>query len=471
MAFALLLPEIMLMLPPLLGTQDICNLTLTCKHFRSVLLSHLYKKIWWRECPCIDKHQNTLPLPPIHLLLRSLMKSPDLGEYVQEIDFSIVPMENIPSDGTITLWAYDAVPGLSSCEIDCAIQWMQHYHPIRYKSFERLLKRGRFDAYVCLILAFLPNLRSLKLCVDYIPFRSELLGSIVKHSSVPLQQGAILTNTLPRYRSLQKIELAASSRFVFARNKPLVEDIYCFFNLPELQYLQICLPQTSNFWPDLTDGTRMQNLTTLLLPVCEANESALEALLSRKPPLRKLEYHYRFGDFLLFDESYHIDLAILSRALIYVQETLENLTLSIHHDNPDAENIPYRTRRHGLFQSKLSSLTAFPRLEYLQIPFLVLTGWKAPANFVNPLADMLPSSISYLCLTDDLCHWRNRQSHLERCFHQLEDLLAAKERGNAAEKLEIVEMQSRSPWYGWETEDEKEFKRLGVRYGIETRYA
>lgn len=71
MHFALLAPEIILLLIPFLQMHEVARLSRTCKWLRSIVLSKLYKTIHWRWNTGAEQYPKVLVSLPIHLLLRS----------------------------------------------------------------------------------------------------------------------------------------------------------------------------------------------------------------------------------------------------------------------------------------------------------------------------------------------------------------------------------------------------------------
>jgi len=107
--------------------------------------------------------------PPIHPLLRSLMENPELGGYVEHVNFWGSKNDWI-SKTTYNLWAPEESPKLADSELQAAMQRVQ-----RFAQRSEALGRGDSDAYVSLTLAFLPNLCSLILSADFFS-NSRFLG-------------------------------------------------------------------------------------------------------------------------------------------------------------------------------------------------------------------------------------------------------------------------------------------------------
>ena len=487
MPLTLLAPEIILLLLPLIQKQDVSSLSKTCKRLRSVVLGQLYKSIHWRWN--IDDgiyrqwNPTVLSSPPIHLLLRSLMQNLELGKAVERITFEGPKINGMPK-ATATVWAAEGPTELTTSEIENTIQWAQKFQLIPPELFRDALLRGDIDAYVCIVLGFLPNIRSLNLSAEFILFNSKFLGLLfnqVLQRSNTKAKGASPFGAIPHFSSLREVNLGYTTKESSSwSRKSLFEDMYSFFYLPSLEDLTIYLPRSANFsWPeDPLKRAPMRSLTSLSLPSCEANEHALEQLLASKPPLKKLVYNYScaepvdaFG--ISRSTSYYLQLPTLYRAFSYVQSTLESLTFSFEHQAIDAEDYPAYRHSHGLFNGIVASFSQFPCLTYLELPFLMLTGWEVVPRDIQLLAEMLPSSIRHLCLTDNLADWRGSYWQVRHWLERLQDLLATREEsiGKIAGGLEVIEMKRESTVMEWESEEEELFKGLGQWYGVETFFS
>ncbi len=64
--------------------------------------------------------------PPIHPLLRSLMENPELGGYVEHVNFWGSKNDWI-SKTTYNLWAPEESPKLADSELQEAMQWFQRF--------------------------------------------------------------------------------------------------------------------------------------------------------------------------------------------------------------------------------------------------------------------------------------------------------------------------------------------------------
>ena len=103
----------------------------------------------------------------------------------------------------------------------------------------------------------------------------------------------------------------------------------------------------------------------------------------------------------------------------------------------------------------------------------MLTGWEVVARNIRPLAEMLPAPIRHVCLTDNLADWAGCDWEVKHWLERLRDLLTIREesKGEIAGELRIIEVKRDSIIYGWESDEEEEFRWLGQRFGVETVFS
>lgn len=99
-----------------MGKRDVSAVSCACKRLRELTVPCLYDTIIWTW----NMHANPTELcnPPIHLLLRSIVETLQLGAYVKHLSFRETKNKRIPtykqSPGTI--WAPGEQPKLSASE-------------------------------------------------------------------------------------------------------------------------------------------------------------------------------------------------------------------------------------------------------------------------------------------------------------------------------------------------------------------
>lgn len=176
-----------------LDQQDASRVSRTCKRLRTIALPHIYRTVHW-TWKVQKAHNLETVLPSMHLLLRSLMENPRLGDYVDRVQLQ-KNADGFPPRTEGTLWNPCRSPWVVHSEIATAIQLIEHFdlaspreiHPAlqRVQPFfvaspdhwSEALNRGDVQAYLALTLAFLPKLRSLVLSTDSTS-NSRFVGSL-----------------------------------------------------------------------------------------------------------------------------------------------------------------------------------------------------------------------------------------------------------------------------------------------------
>lgn len=476
MTFALFIPEVVLLVCTHLTKRDVIRLSQTNTRLRSITLSQIYKTITWRWNTEKVRYPHVLSTPPIHLLLRSLMAEPSLREYVESIDFEgakLDQLHGIPA----RIWRAAETPGLTTDEIEHAVECAK---PLQHASPDIIregLTGGDIDIYACLVISLLPNLRSLALGSHFISPTNRFQGPLF-HQAVAISrkdsQDDCSMSALPSYMSLQRVKLGRIRPGATRASKlSRFEHIISFLYLPSLEAAAIELPRAGEFiWPDLSQRSPITNLVSLELPFCKANESALKQLLASKPPLKKLVYNYLCDEAVSLDRGYYFSLPTLSLALSYVQPTIESLTVCVEHLTPDVDT--YICYERGYLDGSLAPFLHFPRLKYLEVPMIVLTGWEVVPRTIRPLAEMLPKSIQHLCLTDWLSDWHSCDWEVHHWLERLSDYLAVRKesRSQIAPDLHTVEVQmEHEEDFEWDDNGKEEFKKLGEYYAVKTVFS
>ena len=399
------------------------------------------------------------------------MQTPDLGSLVENIDFEGHKTDELRRMSA-TLWAADETPGLAPDELESALQQARQCQLASTGgAIYQELRRGDIDIYVCLVLSFFPNLRSLALGSHFVTHLNGFLGQLPTLATTTSRKGSG-DDILPTdpFASLQHVELGMTGQdAVRSLLGSRFSDLIPFFYLPSLQDLVIELPRSYRYsWSTLSKRPPMKNLTHLTLPYCKANESALEQMLANEPPLKKLVYFYICDEDVDYDRGYYFNLPTFSRALSHIQATLESLTVLLAHEAADVDTYP--SYEQGFFNGCLISLTDFQRLTHLEIPFVMLAGWDVVSRDTRPWAEMLPKSIQHLCLTDDLISWMSCDWEVRHWLERLDDLLVARVESKSlvAPDLRTLEVRRELSIYEWEPIEEEEYHSLGKRYGIIT---
>lgn len=94
---------------------------------------------------------------------------------VERIEFEGPKMDTMQK-ATATIWAPKGPTELTTSEIESTIQRARKFQLTHPKVFREALLRGDIDAYVCIVIAFLPDLRSLGLSAEFVFSNSKFLG-------------------------------------------------------------------------------------------------------------------------------------------------------------------------------------------------------------------------------------------------------------------------------------------------------
>ena len=481
MSLSELTVELVLLIPPFLSKKDGSHLSQTCKRLRRITLPHVYKTIKWEWKPADDRRNDSFP---IHLLLRSFMKRPELGSLVEHVDFR----ENKNHlETTRTLWTAQDGPKLTEKELKEALGWAEGFsvasssqrsRPLGrgiYNLFpttapevwSQAIKRGDVDAYIALMLAFTSELCVLTLSHELVA-NSRFIGSLLKQALHP-DPGEPSPKTLPQYSHLRSVKCSAMNESEAPMHTlSRFKDMYSAFYLPSLETLSIELGRLAQFrMPGASQRPRLACLSSLELPHCQATEDALEQILSAKPPLKNLHYTYACAEDISYCKAYLFDLDILSRALSYVHTTLETLKLGIDFLSDVDELDIYSD---GCLRGSLDSFRHFTCLSNIHIPFLMLAGWPpAPRKHTRRLSSQLPSSMRELCLADDLADWRSYREKPGAWLEYVKDLFSDREasQGEIIPNLQQVDLDLHTTMRRWKEEDEVEFGSICERCGVQ----
>lgn len=183
----------------------------------------------------------------------------------------------------------------------------------------------------------------------------------------------------------------------------------------------------------------------------------MKRLLSSRPPLEHLQYDYHCAENIRFDRSHYLDISVLCSALEQVSSTLESLTISVGFES-DADGIDCYAN--GPFKGSCSlHAQGWPRLKYVNMPFVMLVGWKCDSAPISKgLEQLLPSSIEKLCLTDELAGWVTYEWEGSDWVESLRLMLDTRAIRDLREiSLKIGTIRNAA---GWEGDDTEKFMSL-----------
>ncbi|WYZ39574.1 hypothetical protein EsH8_III_001488 [Colletotrichum jinshuiense] len=342
--------------------------------------------------------------PPIIQLLRSILFRPELAHRIHHLKligntfklakhveqkFLWIPMPKIPIVPTELNPLIAAIEGL---RLPCGPSWVEQ------------MEAGTMDAFTALLLACLPNLKSLLMEKNFTR-QTQLVGNVLRSALCEGTAGA-----LPKFEHLQVVEFFDEYCVYRQCHHPggrvNTDDILPLFYLPELQRLEafIDTPVPGIFdWP--TSQPPLSNITSLAL--YNLREPALEKLLSATPALKSLRWSWYCGPPYRWqpqgrDWCQTIDLQLLATALSHVRDTLENLHITTYEDlDHNFEYQPIMMK--GNFRP-MASLS----LKKLHLPWSFLAGFY-PDRAI-PLEEVVPATVENLAISDDLfdtrmCEW------------------------------------------------------------------
>lgn len=309
-----------------MGKRDVSAVSCACKRLRELTVPCLYDTIIWTW----NMHANPTELcnPPIHLLLRSIVETLQLGAYVKHLSFRGTKNKRIPtykqSPGTI--WAPGEQPKLSASEFKVVEDFVHAAQLPLEKPWIAELETGNVNVFVALVLSQLSNLRTLYLGVDF-HTDTKFLGLLFKHVLFSSQPPARRLSAFP---NLQHVEFPPMEMGEMPSRATVdTEQVTSLLYLPAIETIDAVLFRDKRFsWPGDKPPCAL-TLTTLNLPCCEADEDVLVRLLSVTPNLQALRYDHWSDVDPPKSRPTHFVLAKLSLALRQVRTTLKHLSLSI----------------------------------------------------------------------------------------------------------------------------------------------
>lgn len=302
-----------------LDEYDVSAISCCCKTLRERAVPSLYNSLEWTW--------GKLSSPPVHLLLRSLVENRQVGAYVKYLNFSTsYRLSSKRSPGS--LWEQGEQP---KCTADELKALKDYVHELKLPSetlWTTELETGNINVFVALVLSQLTDLRTLHLSTEF-HVDNPFLALLFRRALIPSAPCAGFST----FAHLQRVKFPPIRWHSMPPNGTVSEDqVTSLFYLPAIQTIDAVLyPERSNFsWPG-DERPHASTLTTLNLPCCAVDQTALLHLLSAAPKLRTLVYDY-VADMHPPSElcdNLHFDLAQLSRALRQVRTTLTHLLLSI----------------------------------------------------------------------------------------------------------------------------------------------
>ena len=340
--------------------------------------------------------------PPAHLLLRTLLSRKELAFHINHIavccvkpDDAFTPFRSIWKQGK---------PDFSDDDMD---RTKSHIFSLGFinESWAANVVRGNVDIFIGLLILLSTNLRRLQLDLDF-QKGSGFIGDALEKAAV--ENWLRLLEQVEYGNDLNRTEDIELHHTVDYRQiKPL-------FSIPSLRSLSMSLPARDISW---LPGPKvpLSGLKSLVLHHSQLTPKNLETILIATPSLKSLRYEAWMIVYEPLDRSMHtwrfFDCAQLSRALDHVQESLEDLFVSVRFLLTD-DVVFTEDELEGFRGStgKLDNLLYFKRLAKLTIPTTLLSGSilskeKSYSNLKDipeAIAALLPASIDEVCLSNTL---------------------------------------------------------------------
>ena len=405
-----LTPELVEATLSFVDRPELLNLCLTCRAVLPLARRRLFRHVTLRN------HKDSKGRPIILDILGALHRQPDLALCVQRLELfgdKPDPLWDMPTTDEIFPRAY--------------------YHASEdEKILIQPLESQSDKAYIDFI-AQLHNLRFLKLGLTFSALALKFDNRFHHLNSIVLEEC--------RYDSHDRFALRSIDPYLFQE----------LCRLPSITHLDLKTPGTQ-LSPIHFDGLLdMPFLSSLVLRWSVIDTEDLTKLLAKTPNLKKFHLGF-FVDTTELDIRRKIsilDLDQVSYALSQISETLKDLSISINWfqeqgAGPDIEGVHSRALTWGKGWSRgrgtrpqlkdshrraltfgprgsLNTLAQFRCLEHLDIALVALLGFWPAASL--SLATVLPSSLRYLYLSDDLAEWLVYQWDRQLLLRTLRDLL------------------------------------------------
>ncbi|KAL4910705.1 hypothetical protein BDW74DRAFT_172176 [Aspergillus multicolor] len=419
-------PELLHLIAQQLSVGDHRALCHVNKTFHSIANPLLYSKVHftWQTHRGYDGPPEQRP--PLTEFLRTLFspRGPQLARYVRDLrldgntHFSHPYRFKLPTlsiaehelEGPVRFIRSIGLPGSDSD------RWIQ------------ALREGSLDAFIALLLARLPRLKSLYLG-PWFTRRTALIGVVL--------QCAICERTDPTIGSLPDFEHLQDVTILRCRGRDdapecdkkvkNTADLLPLFYLPNLQTLSAAIQNPGVWtWPAPAHLHLPHPFKLTSLDLTCIREAYLRNILAVLPNLTTLRWNWYYDDDVhdrFITET--IFLPQITAALEQVKSTLRDLIITAFCSNANDPFIPAVTTQ-GL--DSMKALVSFDMLRNLQIPLEFLVGFAQDTT--KRLVDVLPPNLQTLTLTDDLAlqnedHLTEELPEWEWTDHAIIDLLEA----------------------------------------------
>ena len=263
--------EIQLSILGLLSSADLLSMCMIGKQLHDLPESLLYSAVdmkWTKEY-----------IPPITLLLRSILDRPELGYHVHTLHLDGGEFKTcIEMDDPL-----HQIP-VAALQIDKALVMVQHNRVPRHKAkfWMAELQSGTMEAIVAVLLSILPNLRTLHLEPNF-TVKTTFLVIMLRSALCKLSED----HSASRFQNLNCVTFDSKAHLNCPRVNKNTADVLPFFYLPKIQHLIISIDNTTEFvWA--VDTPHPSSLRYLKL--YKLREMHLEPLLLTLSGLQSLHW-------------------------------------------------------------------------------------------------------------------------------------------------------------------------------------
>jgi len=444
-------------------SQDKARLALVSRSMHALTLPALYGEIDW-------EWKKSRRYPPIHLLLRTAMESPDLAKRVTCVRFT--------GSFEYPIWEDASQPGLSPNEMANILGlipelarpfpdfWAKHHHA-KSNSWKTEIEKGTTELYQSLFLSQLPNLRALTIGYNFdgdFHFLTTFMEFVLCSPAPP---------KTPGFRRLRQaaicIDMLDRDLNIFIGFHHALESVLPFFYLPALEIFRAVVPDPGlaepGFvfaWPNLRPCASA--LTRLQLCRSEVGLKNLGRILSATPRLAHLEFDVcrKTGCGYFMEGAPYFKCSELNDALGHLTETLITLRLNLQmHDIDLWWDEPDIMR--GL--EGVTDFTKLGKLEDLELPLVLLLGPYQRSNTM--FIQRLPPSLRTLTVNDDMAPfyaypWRSRA--VLKCLQSDLD-----EQPMDTSNFKNFNLCLRENTQDWDSDSQVKFCEIGLRAGFNSK--
>lgn len=372
-----------------LSPRDLAVLGRINKTFNVIVVPILYSRI---ECTWLRKSTT-----PIRLLLRTILKRPDLAVFLKSLILRHWPLHTWKSRTCFVTRGGSPLEllGLHDEELESVISQATP-DPALAESWIAAAREGMTDALVALLLVHLPQLTYLALETYHDDL--SIIKKVILHDCT--SRGS--TSVLQQLQTI-KISLTEDDWETQITSGGMDNDaVLAMFYLPNIQHIHdadIANPPSMWKWPTAFTPD-LSNLRSLDLE--SIRETHLGEILMVTPNLRSLSWSCDY-EWMELHDSPVIDLDALSAALRHVQRALTHLNINVNaYLDDDTDESDGDESHRFTFRGTMDGLRDMQHLETLQASFELLLGLSGPGAEERRLEDVLPSTLRHLTITQML---------------------------------------------------------------------